>query len=83
VCRKKDCVPSQRAKDPHADGQKDFTEGKYDPPHSIAPVDYAIHSEHTLEKIKRETISTTRVTVTPETRSSLLAAEACVFDNLT
>lgn len=42
------------SKDPHADGQKDFTQGKYDPPHTVTPVDYVIHSEHTLEKMQEE-----------------------------
>jgi hypothetical protein len=42
------------SKDPNTDGQKDFTEGKYDPLHYITPVDYAIHSEHTLEKMQEE-----------------------------
>ena len=42
------------AKDPHADGQKDFTEGKYDPPHSITPLDHIVHSRHTLEKLQED-----------------------------
>jgi hypothetical protein len=41
------------SKDPHADDQKDFTEGKYEPSHSITPLDYAIHSDHTLEEDAR------------------------------
>jgi hypothetical protein len=36
------------SKDHHADGQKD--EGKYNPPHSITPLDPFIHSDHDLDK---------------------------------
>jgi hypothetical protein len=42
------------SKDHHAEGQKDFTEGKYEPPHSITPLDHVIQSEHTLEEMQKD-----------------------------
>lgn len=41
-------------KDHHADGQKDAVEGKYDPPHSITPIDTFIHSDHDLDKWQKD-----------------------------
>jgi len=42
------------SKDPHADGQKDYGKGEYNPPHSITPLDHLIHSDHTVEKMQEE-----------------------------
>ncbi len=42
------------SKDHHADGQRDFTEGKYEPPHSITPLDHLIHSDHTIDKMQKD-----------------------------
>jgi len=42
------------SKDHLADGQKDFTEGKYEPPRSITPLDYLVHSDYTLDKMQEE-----------------------------
>jgi hypothetical protein len=42
------------SQDHHSDGQKDFTQGKYDPPHSVTPLDYIIHSDHTLKKMEED-----------------------------
>ena len=42
------------ATDHHADGQKDYKEGKYEPPHSITPVDSIIHDKSTLDKLQSD-----------------------------
>jgi hypothetical protein len=42
------------SKDHHAEGQKDAADGKYDPPHSITPLDTLIHSDHTLDKLQQD-----------------------------
>lgn len=42
------------AKDHHSEGQKDAVKGKYDPPHSITPLDHVIHSDHTLDKLQSD-----------------------------
>jgi|HubBroStandDraft_6_1064221.scaffolds.fasta_scaffold549519_3 hypothetical protein len=42
------------SKDHHADGQKDFTEAKYEPPHRITPLDHLIHSDHTIDKMQKD-----------------------------
>ena len=35
-------------------GKKDAADGKYDPPHSITPLDTLIQSDHTLDKLQRD-----------------------------
>ncbi len=42
------------SKDHHADGQNDFTEGKYNPPHSITPLDTTVYDKHTLEQMQQD-----------------------------
>ena len=42
------------SKDHHSDGQKDYKDGQYNPPHSITPIDQAVHSEHTLDKLQKD-----------------------------
>jgi hypothetical protein len=42
------------SRDHHSHGEKDGAGGKYDPPHSITPIDTLIHSEHTLEKLEED-----------------------------
>jgi hypothetical protein len=39
------------SKDHHADGQNDSSEGKYNPPHSITPLDAVIQDKHTYDKL--------------------------------
>lgn len=39
-------------KDHHAKGQHDYGKGEYNPPHSITPLDSAVHSEHTLNEMQ-------------------------------
>jgi hypothetical protein len=41
-------------KDHHTEGEKDGASGKYDPPNSITPLDHAVHSENTLEKLEKD-----------------------------
>jgi len=47
-------VEVAKSKDDHAEGQKDYNEGKHEPPHSITPVDHLIHDEPTLDELQRE-----------------------------
>jgi hypothetical protein len=42
------------SKDHHADGQQDYEEGKYKPPHSITPLDHAVHNDRTLDKMQKD-----------------------------
>lgn len=42
------------SKDHHAEGQKDFVEGKYDPPHSITPLDDVVYDDETLDKLQKD-----------------------------
>ena len=42
------------SKDHNAGGQKDSSQGKYNPPHSITPLDQAVHSKHTLDKMEKD-----------------------------
>jgi hypothetical protein len=42
------------SKDHHAEGEKDGARGEYSPPHSITPIDTAIHNDHTLEKLQSD-----------------------------
>ena len=41
-------------KDHHADGQHDQNDGKYNPPHSITPLDQVVHDDHTLDKMQKD-----------------------------
>ena len=40
------------SRDNHADGEKDYGKGEYNPPHSISPLDTAVHSNDTLDKMQ-------------------------------
>jgi hypothetical protein len=40
--------------DHHESGQKDGSHGKYDPPHSITPLDQVVHDQHTLDKMQKD-----------------------------
>jgi len=42
------------SKDRHSHGQKGHEDGKYNRPHSITPVDHAVHSVYTLDKIQKD-----------------------------
>jgi hypothetical protein len=42
------------SKDHHSEGEKDGASGKYDPPHSITPLDTFVYSDHTLEKLQQD-----------------------------
>lgn len=42
------------SKDHHAEGQKDYKEGNYEPPHNITPLDHFIYSEHDVDKMQED-----------------------------
>jgi len=42
------------SKDHHAEGEKDGARGKYDKPHSITPLDHAVHSRKTVKKLEKD-----------------------------
>lgn len=42
------------SKDHHAEGQKDYKEGKYEPPHLITPLDHLIHDKSTVDKLQSD-----------------------------
>ena len=42
------------SKDHHAQGQKDCVEGKYNPPHSITPLDHIVYDDHTLDQLQKD-----------------------------
>ena len=37
--------------DHHAQGQKDASQGKYEPPHTITPADGVLQDKHTWDKL--------------------------------
>ena len=41
----------QELNEHHNDGQEDASEGKYEPPHSITPLDAIIQSDHTFDRM--------------------------------
>ena len=41
-------------KDHHAEGQKDYVKGEYNPPHSITPIDHVVHDDRTLDKMQKD-----------------------------
>lgn len=48
------------SKDHHAEGEKDGARGKYDPPHSITPLDHAVHSPATAAAVFLQTVQNPR-----------------------
>jgi hypothetical protein len=42
------------SKDHHAEGEKDGARGKYDPPHSITPLDQTVYGKKTVEKLEKD-----------------------------
>jgi hypothetical protein len=42
------------SKDHHADGQHDYRDGTYNPPHTITPIDHFVHSEHTIDELVKD-----------------------------
>jgi hypothetical protein len=42
------------AKDHHADGQKDGSKGKHDPPHRITPLDGIVEDKRTFDKLVKD-----------------------------
>ena len=42
------------SRDHHADGQQDYINGEYNPPHTISPLDTFIYDDHTLEEMDED-----------------------------
>jgi len=40
--------------DYHAEGQKDYVEGEYDPPHTLTPLDGFIHNQETWDRMVQD-----------------------------
>jgi len=45
---------SRDLQDHHNEGQKDGSENKYEPPHSITPLDQLIYNESTIDELRED-----------------------------
>jgi hypothetical protein len=48
------CGEVSMSKDHHAQGQKDFVEGVYNPPNNITPVDHLVYDKHTIDEMVKQ-----------------------------